>query len=118
GSQEPWRWDPNIEEQNVSRERLRTSRWRDAVVDFPGMRSVRRAFVPQSIRNAIKGWWSMRERPQLSETSLRRLRGIFDRDLNILGGWLGIPLSCETFAAAASVYAGASFFQSAAAETR
>jgi hypothetical protein len=92
------RWDAGLGEQNVSSERMRQSAWRDAIARFPGMTTLRRSLMPQAWRERIKGAWMMKERPQLSQTNLRRLRDIYDEDLATLGAWLGvIGLRCDTF---------------------
>ncbi len=97
------KWDDTLGEQNVSRERMRRSAWRDAFVKFPGMTTLRRAFVPQSVRNRIKGAWIMKQRPVLSDASVVRLKGIFDADLTTLGAWLGVDgLCCDNFISVAA----------------
>ena len=96
------RWDEAISEQNVSTERMRTSTWRDAIVNLPGLKHARRTLVPQSVRNRIKQFWMMRHRPQLSDRNIERLRELFDEDLATLGRWLGLDLNCERFKAIAS----------------
>jgi len=63
---------------------------------------VRRSLVPKSVRNRIKEFWSMKQRPQLSNTSIERLTSIFDADLATLGQWLSLDLNCENFKQAAS----------------
>ncbi len=95
------RWDETLSEQNVSSQRLRKSAWRDFLVDLPGLRTVRRTLVPQAVRDRIKQFWSMKERPQLSPENLRRLEATFDADLARLGRWLDLELRCENFKAIA-----------------
>lgn len=96
------RWDHALGEQNVSRERMRASPWRDALSRFPGMTTFRRTLVPRSWRDRIKSAWMMKDRPRLSKASLERLRCVFDEDLALLGRWLEIDgLSCDTFASIA-----------------
>lgn len=87
----------DLEAQNVSAERMRTSRLRDLIVGLPGLAYLRRRFVPQSIRDRIKSLWTMRERPQLSDFERARLEREFDADLATLGQWLGADLSCQNF---------------------
>lgn len=92
------KWDHTLGEQNVSSERMRTSPWRDAIAKFPGMTTLRRNLVPRAWRERVKSAWMMKERPELSEASLKRLREVFDADLAILGRWLGNDcLTCDTF---------------------
>lgn len=90
-------WDDSLSEQNVSSQRLRKSAWRDAVINLPGAKALRRALVPRSIRDRIKSFWMMRRRPELSPESRLRLEQVFDADLAELGRWLDLPLSCANF---------------------
>jgi len=92
-------WHENLEAQNVSSERLRRSVWRDFLVDVPGLRELRQQFVPKAIRNWVRSWWTLKQRPELAPESIERLRAIFDEDLAVLGRWLGLNLSCESFKA-------------------
>jgi hypothetical protein len=89
-------WNNEIGEQNASSERLRRSALRDAVVNFPGVKALRRKLVPQSLRDRVKRFWMMKQRPELSTDSLQRLREVFDDDLGVLGGWMGLSLRCDT----------------------
>jgi hypothetical protein len=95
GSQPRWRTD--LAPQNVSNERLRKSRLRDAIVHAPVISTIRRRFVPQWVRDRIKRLWMMNERPLLDGQDHERVVGIFDADLRRLGQWLGTSLSCATF---------------------
>lgn len=91
------KWQTNEARSNVSRERLRTSPLRDALVFNPVVNAVRRTLVPQGVRNWIKGFWQMKERPTLCDANLQRLRELFDEDLAELGRWFGLDLSCANF---------------------
>lgn len=91
-------WDTGLRPQNVSRERMRKSVWRDAIVYAPLLSQVRRWLVPQRIRDRIKQLWKMTERPHLSPASLGHVTALFDQDLANLGEWLGVELSCANFA--------------------
>lgn len=90
-------WDPGLGEQNVSAERLRKSLVRDVIVNMPGLKQARRAFVPRTLRDRIKSLWMMKQRPMLSPAVTRRLQRIFDEDLAKLGAWLGLDLNCDNF---------------------
>ncbi len=96
------RWHEEQDQSNVSSQRMKKNRLRDAIVFAPGISAIRRNLIPQSWRDRAKRMWTMNERPELSETSLARLRQVFDDDLGQLGQWMGIPLSCDTFKAATS----------------
>ena len=90
-------WDEGLEKQNASVQRLKRNAIRDAVIDLPGLKQLRRRFVPQSIRDRIKDIWTMKERPALSSRSIGYLEEVFDEDLCTLGRWLDVDLTCDTF---------------------
>ena len=82
---------------NVSSQRQRRSPMLDALLDIGVVKQARRLLLPESIRSVIRSRWTMNERPVLSEESVAYLHSQIDPDLKILGGWLGIELSCATF---------------------
>lgn len=90
-------WVDDRSRQNASQERMRSSWLRDAIAYAPGVSWLRRTFVPRSIRNRIKQLWKLSAKPTLSRGVEERLRGIFDADLQQLGSWLGVQLSCDRF---------------------
>jgi hypothetical protein len=91
------RWIEQVERQNVSGQRMRKSKVADALMNFPGSAGFRRRFVPQAVRDRIKDFWTIKERPQLSVRRIEELRAVYDRDLAMLGRWLGLDLCCDTF---------------------
>lgn len=93
------RWDAGLVPQNVSRERVRRSPLRDAILALPGMAAVRRVLVPRRLRDRVKARWMMAQRPQLPAARAARLRALFDEDLAHLRGWFGLELSCAAFEA-------------------
>ena len=96
------RWSDDIGAQNVSAQRMRSSALRDTLVGLPVLSTIRKTLVPQAVRDRVKGWWTMNQRPSLSEQSLTFVTERFDADLAELGSWLGIEgLSCDTFKAKA-----------------
>ena len=97
GYDRPVRWDGGLDDQNVSARRMRRSPLRDAIVEAPVLRTIRRRLVPQAVRNRIKALWTMRRRPELLPSRRAWLAEIFDEDLARLGGWLGVGLCCEGF---------------------
>ncbi len=90
-------WQTSIDPQNMSRERLRDSAWRDRIVDHPIVALIRRQMIPQWVRNRIKRSWQMREKPAIGEAMLTRVTVRFDEDLARLGALLGTELSCSNF---------------------
>ena len=98
GCEGPVVWQ-EIPPQNVSADRMRKSALRDAVVNNPVLAAVRRTLVPSGVRDWVKGFWTMSQRPTLSAANLAEVTRRFDRDLGELGGLMGIPLDCASFKA-------------------
>lgn len=95
-------WHIDLSQRNVSDQRLRSSAARDAIVRNPGVMWFRRRFIPQTWRDAVKGFWQMKDRPKLSEQLENHLRTVFDKDLSVVGAWLGAELTCANFKEAVS----------------
>ncbi|MEB3231329.1 MAG: sulfotransferase [Leptolyngbyaceae bacterium] len=94
GGEPKWQ---ELDAQNVSSARMRTSAWRDALVENPMLEALRRTLIPKSFRTWVRSLWSMRDRPTLTSEQEQRLHRIFDQDLALLGQWLNVELSCATF---------------------
>jgi hypothetical protein len=88
---------------NVSAKRMRQSAWRDAIVWNSVSAWLRRNFVPQSMRDWVKGFWQMKQRPQIGEEMLKKLEHLFDEDLAQLSRWINVDLSCRSFKQVAQV---------------
>lgn len=86
-------------DQNVSEQRLRKSPLRDAVLNAPGLKQIRRGLIPQGLRDRAKGMWRMKERPELSSAVRGMLETLYDEDLRELSSMLGLdaPLTCANF---------------------
>jgi hypothetical protein len=93
----PVAWKDELGAQNVSTERLRRFPGYQLIVDSPPMAFLRRALVPQSVRDTVKARLTMNQRPALSESNLGRLESIFDEDLHTLSEWLRVDLNCKNF---------------------
>lgn len=89
-------WNHDLGANNVSAERLRTSRWRDGFKTIPGYEAARQ-LIPESAIDRLRQRWRPTERPELTDRQTEQLTAIFDADLAELGGWLGIDLSTATF---------------------
>lgn len=96
------RWAADLERDNVSGDRLRKSPVRDAIVNAPGLATIRKRLVPREVRNCAKRLWQMRSRPAPSPETIRRLREIYNADLARVSAWTGLELTAERFAAVAS----------------
>jgi hypothetical protein len=98
GTPEPLCWDHCIGPQNVGRERLRSSHLRNVLVQSPVLAPLRRTLIPKRLSQRLKALWRFRmDRPEIPPSLYARLRVLFDEDLARLGGWLGVPLDCESF---------------------
>jgi len=97
GFRGPVAWKENLGVQNVSAERLRRFRGYRLMVDSPPMAFLRRALVPQTIRDMVKARLTVKKRPALDDSSVARLESIFDEDLHALSEWLKVELTCENF---------------------
>jgi len=90
-------WDASLSRVNVSTQRLRRSRWRDALLLAPGLKQARQRLIPRAAREWAKRFWRIGDRPELSPAVRARLEGVFDQDLATLGDWLGVTLTCTGF---------------------
>jgi hypothetical protein len=90
-------WKKDIQNRNISSDRLRKSELRDVLVNLPGVTWVRTEIIPQSTRNWIKSFWQIKNRPVLQSQTQTILTDAFDKDLAVLGSWLKADLNCENF---------------------
>jgi hypothetical protein len=90
-------WDNELDAQNVSSQRMQKNSLRDFVVEFPGLKTIRKNLIPQSWRDRVKTMWTMQQKPQLNPEQIAYLTDLFDRDLAILGSWLGTELDCDRY---------------------
>jgi hypothetical protein len=91
------KWNLDLEAQNVSQQRMRSSLWRDFLVEAPVLKQIRRLFIPKSFRNWVRSFWTMKQKPQLSSENMDYLKNIFNQDLAILSSWLDMELNCDNF---------------------
>lgn len=98
------RWAEDLGDQNASHQRMRKSPLRDAVLNAPGLRQIRRGLVPQGLRDRVKGLWRMKQRPELSPAVRDMLVTLYDEDLRELSAMLALetPLTCAGFKAIAA----------------
>ncbi|MEO0645685.1 MAG: sulfotransferase domain-containing protein [Cyanobacteria bacterium J06650_10] len=97
GMKQPAIWQTETAHSHSSRDRLRKSPVRDAIVNAPLLRDIRQNLVPKSVRQWVRGLWQMQERPKISESDRAWLSAKIDPDLALLGEWLGLELSCQNF---------------------
>lgn len=91
------KWNDGLAAQNQSAERMQMTPVSSFLLNFPGLRTLRNAFVPKSLRERVKSRWQMKEKPQLSDASVSRLTEVFDEDLSRLSAIVGVDLNCENF---------------------
>lgn len=90
-------WKHDLKPDNVSSERIRRFPGYRLLVDSGPATWLRRNFIPQSLRDAVKTKLRKQKRPVLNEQTRTRLEEQFDRDLAQLGQWLGVDLNCKNF---------------------
>lgn len=73
-------WNSTLGAQNVSAERVRRYPLHSLVFDNDFARSIRRALVPNALRQRLKSARQMTQRPVLSEVSIDRLQAYFRAD--------------------------------------
>ncbi|MGD1897204.1 MAG: sulfotransferase [Phormidesmis sp.] len=100
GCPAPTVWQSETAHRHASKDRLRRNAVRDAVVNAPVLRQVRRHFIPKSMRTWVRGLWQMQTRPQLSKRDRTWIEAKLNPDLAQLGEWLGVSLSCQNFSTA------------------
>ncbi|MDJ0843729.1 sulfotransferase family protein [Crocosphaera sp.] len=90
-------WSEELNASNVSSQRMIKSGWRDAIVEAPGLKQLRRLLIPKSFRTWVRSLWTIKEKPELTPENIEKLKIIFDQDLEVLGSWLGVELTCDNF---------------------
>lgn len=90
------RWDTD-DAKNVSSQRQRRGPIVNAILGNRMMQVARRTLMPESLRAKIRSRWTMKERPVLSDASIKRLHALLDPDMRQLGAWLGRDLTCASY---------------------
>ena len=90
-------WIHDLKPDNVSSERIRRFPGYSLLAEFGPAVWLRRNFIPQGLRNAVKAKLRMQKRPVLGDDTRGRLESEFDRDLAQLGRWLGTNIDCKNF---------------------
>lgn len=89
-------WDMD-DAQNVSSQRQRRGPVVNAILGNRVMQAVRRTLLPESLRARIRSRWTMKERPVLSDSSIEKLHGMLDPEMQRLGEWIGRDLTCANY---------------------
>ena len=90
-------WMKDHKAQNVSSKRIRKFPFYDLLVESKVAKIIRRNLIPKKIRNVVKSRLRMQSRPTINEKNMLMLENIFNKDLAILGKWLGISITCQNF---------------------
>lgn len=90
-------WKTDLAPSNVSSQRIKRFPLYSIVIETGPAIWVRRAFLPQSLRNWVKSKLTIRNRPKLSDEIQAGLEVTFNQDLEKLGNCLGIELNCKNF---------------------
>ena len=90
-------WKEHLAPSNISSQRIKQFPLYSIIIESALATWVRRNFLPQSLRNFVKSKLTMRNRPQLSEERLSELEMTLNQDLEKLGSYLGVELSCKSF---------------------
>ena len=70
-------WVAELSQRNSSTARMRDHKLRDLLVFNPVVTFVRKTFIPRSVREKIKDFWRMKQKPKLTEESMAWLREQF-----------------------------------------
>lgn len=97
GYDKPVIWYEDLPEQNVSSQRVRRFKGYKIVVNNPVLAWIRRTFISQSLREAVKNRLTLKQRPQIDEQHKQKLTQIFNDDLSSLGGLIGTDLTLQNY---------------------
>lgn len=97
GYDKPVIWYDDLPEQNVSSQRVRRFNGYNFIVNHPVLAWMRRNFIPQSLRDAVKKQLTLKNRPQIDERHKQKLTQIFNDDLSSLGELLNVELNLQNY---------------------
>jgi len=90
-------WYDDLPEQNVSSQRIRRFKGYELIVNNPALAWIRRNFIPQRLRDAVKSNLALKKRPQIDEQHMLKLTNIFNEDLANFGDMLGIEINMNNY---------------------
>lgn len=90
-------WHDDLEPQNVSRQRIRAFPGYKLLVESNIMTMLRRTLVPKAFRERVKKRYTLQHRPVIDEQHLTRLKQVFNTDLNQLGAWADVNITCDNY---------------------
>lgn len=90
-------WCEALKAKNVSNKRIKKFPFYSLLIESNLAKIIRRKLIPKSIRNKVKSKLRMQQRPVISDENLKKLETIFNKDLAVLSGWLGVDINCHNF---------------------
>lgn len=90
-------WKTDLQQSNVSAERIRKFPLYNLMVDSAPAAFIRRTFIPQGLRDMIKRRFTMNKRPELSSENINMLEQRFNQDLAQLNALLDTDITCQNF---------------------
>ncbi len=97
GYTKPVLWHKDIQEQNVSSQRIRAFKGYRLLIESDVMTFIRRTFIPKSVRNRVKKGLTMSQRPEIDKEHLVKLTTLFDHELAQLGEMMGVDMNCSNY---------------------
>lgn len=97
GYQNDVEWKFDLATSNISAQRMRKFPLYNLMVENPVATWLRRRLFSKAFRTRVFNLFTMQKKPALNESSLAHLEQLFDKDLEILGGWLGCEITCANF---------------------
>ena len=92
-----FRWVEELTQENAAGHRHRKFFGYKLLVESKPMALLRRLLVPKSVRTIVRSKLSMQTQPTISSRQLERIKAIFDKDLVMVGDWLGCEINCDNF---------------------
>lgn len=90
------KWVRGQEPKNVSSQRMRRFPFDSLFIESKAAIWAR-SLMPKRVRELVKSRLRMERRPELLDSTRARLERTFDQDLEVVGEWLGVELTCENF---------------------
>ncbi len=96
-------WKFELAKSNVSAQRMRKFAFYNLIVENPVATRLRRQLFSKAFRTKVRNLFTLQKKPALSENSLAHLKQLFDKDLAVLGKWLGCKVTCANFNSLGSI---------------
>ncbi len=97
-------WDYELKAKNVSKERVIETPFITFLTNSPLIQPIRQYLLPTSLKawGREKFFPRIDERPEINPEGMAYLKSVFDEDLALLGEWMGVSLTCDTFSSVVS----------------